>query len=400
MSGVGQGDGELGRGDVGGVDVGSVDMNVLAYVHLRNIHHSTGAGRVARNLTEALSLQPRVNVRVLADRADHARLPADIGAPWSAFSYAFFDADTSRQQASWVLLRRPTAQHYWPEADITFCTGESFVPKGRSRLAVTTHDAAYFEASVHEAGLAAWQQRWKWKYLYSVLASQADMVHTVSAFSAERLGHFFPALRPRIRVVHNGVTASFFEPPPPETRAFLARHGIEGRRYIHVPGGLNFRKNAPLILAAWPLINRAAPDVLLAISGHVAPAYREAAARLGPSVRLLGFTSDDELKRVYRDAELTWFPSRYEGFGIPVLESMACGAPVISSNVSAIPEIAQGKAVLLPVDSVTAHRDAVVDLLADPARRAGMRADGRIHAAQFTWPRAARQLSQLFRELL
>ena len=376
------------------------DMNVLAYVHLRNIHRSTGAGRVARNLTEALSAQPGVHVRILADRADHARLPVDIGAPWDGFRYAFFDSETSIQQARWLLLRRPKTQCYWDDAHVIFCTAESFVPKGRARLAVTAHDAAYFETGVHEGGGTTWTQRWKWRALYSVLASQADMIHTVSAFSADRLGHFFPALRPRIRVVHNAVTSTFFEPPPPATRDFLVRHGIHDRPYVHLPGGLNFRKNASLILEAWPLIARDAPGLILAVTGHVGPAYRATAERLGTSIRLLGFTTDDELKRVYHDAQLTWFPSRYEGFGLPVLESMACGAPVISSDNSAIPEIARGKAILLPMDSVNAHRDAVLGLLRDSRQREVMGREGLAHAAQFTWSRSGQQLSHLFRELL
>jgi glycosyltransferase involved in cell wall biosynthesis len=378
-------------------------VNVLAYVHLRNIHRSTGAGRVARNLVEALHGQHDVNVRVLADRGDHARLPADIGAPWNALPYVFFDSETSSQQARWLLLRRPHAQHYWPAADIMFCTAESFVPNGRARLAVTAHDAAYFEPDVHAPTLATWTQRWKWKALYRVLAARADMIHTVSAFSADRLGHFFPTLRPRIRVVHNAITSTFFQPPLPQTREFLLRHGLLDRRYVHLPGGLSVRKNAALILETWPQIVREFPDAILAISGHVGPAYREAAEGLGPAVRLLGFTTDEELKRVYHEAQLTWFPSRYEGFGLPVLESMACGAPVVSSNTSAIPEIAQGNAVLLPIDRndvQQAHRDAIVDLLRDERRRAVMRADGLAHAARFTWPRAAQQLSHLFNELL
>jgi glycosyltransferase involved in cell wall biosynthesis len=375
-------------------------MNVLAYVHLRNIHHSTGAGRVARNLTEALRERREVNVRVLADRGDHARLPADIGAPWDTLPYVFFDHGTSRQQAQWMLLRRPHAQHYWPEAEIVFCTAESFVPKGRARLAVTAHDAAYFERDVHPSTMATRMQRWKWKLLYSILASQADMIHTVSAFSADRLSHFFPALRSRMRVVHNAVTSTFFDPPPPETREFLVRHQLHNRPYIHLPGGLSPRKNASLILEVWPLVSREAPDLVLAISGHVGSSYRAAAERLGPSVRFLGFTTDAELKRVYHDAQLTWFPSRYEGFGLPVLESMACGAPVVSSNVSAIPEIAQDKAVLLPIDSVNAHRDTLLDLIRDRRQRAAMRAEGSAHAAHFTWPRAAHHLSQAFGDLL
>lgn len=375
-------------------------MNVLAFVHLRNIHASTGAGRVARNLVEALHKQADVNVRVLADRGDHARLPNDIGSPWNALPYVLFDRETSRQQARWLLLRRPHAQHYWPAAEITFCTAESFVPKGRTRLVVTAHDAAYFERDVHASSLATHKQRWKWSVLYSVLASRADMIHTVSAFSADRLSHFFPALRSRIRVVHNAVTSNFFQPPLPQTRDFLVRHDLHRRPYVHLPGGLSVRKNASLILDVWPRIVREIPDAVLAISGHINAAYRSAAERLGPSVRLLGFTTDEELKRVYHDAQLTWFPSRYEGFGLPVLESMACGAPVVSSNTSAIPEIAQGHAILLPTDAVDAHRDAVLDLLRDDRQRAAMRADGLAHAAHFTWPRAAQQLSHLFGQLL
>ena len=375
-------------------------MNVLAYVHLRNIYRSTGAGRVARNLVEGLSATRHINVRVLADRGDHAQLPSDIGAPWDAMPYVFFEKETSLQQARWLLTRRPHAQRYWPDADIMFCTAESFVPKGRARLAVTAHDAAYFEPDVHARAMTTWTQRWKWKVLYRILASQADMIHTVSAFSADRLGHYFPALRSRIRVVHNAVTSTFFEPPPPETRDFLMRHRLLDRPYVHVPGGLSVRKNADLILEVWPLVAREVPDAVLAISGHVGEPYRAAAARLGDSVRLLGFTTDDELKRVYHEAQLTWFPSRYEGFGLPILESMACGAPVISTNVSAIPEIAGGKARLLPLDSVDAHRDAVIDLLRDARQRALMRREGLAHAAGFTWPRAAQRLSHLFEQLL
>lgn len=375
-------------------------MNVLAYVHLRNIHHATGAGRVARNLSESLGAQPGVALRLLADRGDHTRLPAAIGPPWNTGPYAFFDADTSRQQARWFLLRRPHAQHYWPDAQIVFCTAESFVPKGSARLAVTAHDAAYFEPNVHAPSFATWKQRTKWRALYAVLASQADMIHTVSGFSADRLARFFPSLRGRIRVVHNAVTETFFQPPPPETREIIQRHGLLGRPYIHLPGGLSLRKNAPLVLETWPLIVKEMPDLVLAISGHIDASYRLAAERLGSSIRLLGFTTDDELKRVYHEAMLTWFPSRYEGFGLPILESMACGTPVVSSDSSAIPEIASGKALLLPADSGRAHRDAILDLLGDTRRRDAMRAAGMAHAAQFTWLRSAVRLSQLFRELL
>jgi hypothetical protein len=98
-------------------------INLLSYVHLRNIHASTGAGRVARQLTEHLALREDVNLRILADAADHAKIVPLAGAPWDRFDYCFFASETSRQQARWFAFDRPRAESYWPEAQVVFCTG-------------------------------------------------------------------------------------------------------------------------------------------------------------------------------------------------------------------------------------------------------------------------------------
>ncbi|HMJ61214.1 MAG TPA: hypothetical protein VK493_05595, partial [Bryobacteraceae bacterium] len=103
-------------------------INLLAYVHLRNIYGSTGAGRVARQLTEHLALRDDVNLRILADPADHAKIVPLVGSPWDRFDYCFFSSETSRQQAKWFAFDRPRAESYWPEAQIMFCTAESYVP--------------------------------------------------------------------------------------------------------------------------------------------------------------------------------------------------------------------------------------------------------------------------------
>src|SRR5690349_13980723 len=144
-------------------------MNLLAYVHLRNVFKSTGAGRVARNIVEALAGDSRVELRILADQSDHRRMLTHVGRPWTDFSYVYIERETSSQQARWIFLRRPTANFYWRDAQIVYCTGESYVPKGTARLAVTAHDTAFFENDVHEPGIATLKQRWKWKYLYRLL---------------------------------------------------------------------------------------------------------------------------------------------------------------------------------------------------------------------------------------
>lgn len=383
---------------------GSLDdiktLNVLAYIHLRNIHRSTGAGRTARQIAEHLSVLPDLDLQILADRRDMAATLPLVGLPWSNFEYKTFGADTSRQQARWFLLDQPKAESFWPEADVMYCMAESYVPVGRAALVTTMHDAAYFETGAHARNAAYWKTRLKWELLYRKLARRVDMFHTVSHFSAERLSHFFPAMRDRIRVVHNGVTPHFFAPVTELGTQYLKEAGLESQSYVLVPGGLHFRKNADLILAAIPSLLARFPHLVIAIVNHTNPEYAERAKALGPAVRLLGFVSDDALHALYTSAAVVWFPSRYEGFGLPVVEAMACGAPVVASNSSSIPEIAGDAALLADPSLPQAHVDAISSLLTDEKSREQFAAAGRLRASAFTWTSTATQLKQHFDSLL
>ena len=376
-------------------------LRLLAYVHLRNIHGSTGAGRVARQMVEHLALRSDVDLEILADAADHARVLPLVGEPWTSFRYRTFAPDTSRQQARWFLLNRPSAERFWPEAEVVYCTAESFVPVRRARLAVTVHDAAFFEHGAHRPSRAFLAQRLKWTLLFNRLARRADLIHTVSAFSAGRIAHFFPALASRLRVVPNAVTPRFFAPVTGEGSAALATTGLgaDGRPFVLIPGGLHFRKNADLILAALPNLLALEPGLTVVIVNHSDPAYRAQAEALGPRVRLLGFVSDALLHALYAAAAAVWFPSRYEGFGLPVLEAMAAGAPVIASNASSLPEIAGDDALLLDPARPGDHLDALCHVLHHAPTADRLRRSGRARAQSFTWAASAAQLKRCFDDL-
>lgn len=375
-------------------------LNLLAYVHLRNIYGSTGAGRVARQLVEHLSEQPGMNLRVLADPADYRQIAPLVGAPWSTYRYCFLANETSRQQARWFLLGSPQAEQYWPEADVVYCTAESYVPARRSRLAVTLHDAAYFERDAHRADAARWKQRLKWRLLYRTLAKNADMFHTVSQFSAERLAHFFPAIRSRLRVVPNAVSPRFFEPVSAEGEQYLAEQNLTGRPFLLLPRGLAHRKNADLVLRCWPILRRLHPELMLVITSHCDEPFRARAQALGDSVRLTGFVSDEALCSLYHAASVVWFPSLYEGFGLPVIEAMACGTPVVASNNSSLPEVAGDAGTLVSPHRDEEHIDAIDALLTSITLRAQLGARGRMRAGQFTWQRSAGLLRRYFAELI
>ncbi len=377
-------------------------MRVLAYVHLRNIHGSTGAGRVARQLTEHLAIRSDIELRILADATDRARVVPLAGKPWDGFTYRTFAADTSQQQALWLALHRPKAERFWPEAEIVFCTAESYVPARSARLVVTLHDAAYFEpaADAHTRGMAFWKQSLKWRFLFRTLSREADLFHTVSQFSADRLAHFFPAIRSRLRVVPNAVSPHFFQPILPAGLAYLLKQGLHNRRFALVPGGLHYRKNAELILEAAPGLLAQFPDLTLAVVNHSDPCYAARAARLGPRFRTLGFVSDDALRALYGAAAVVWFPSRYEGFGLPVVEAMACGTPVVASRASSLPEVAGDAALLADPSKADEHADALGMVLTDTRAAAELAARGRGHAAGFTWTRSAELLAGHFKTLL
>ena len=371
-------------------------MNILAYVQLRNIYGSTGHGRFARQITEHMAQTAEDQLHILADPIDHQRIVHKVGAPWDEFPYHFFDKETSTQQARWALTDNPTAEHYWPEAQIVYCAGESYVPTRKARLVVTLHDAALFEPGAHKQSWWLFKQKLKKRYLCHILSRKADIVHTISDFSAERIAHFFPAIAPRLRVVHLAAPPRFFQPVSVEGENFLRQNDLTARPFVLLPGGLHQRKNADLVLKAWPLIHQSHPDLDLVISGHNDSRYLPAADALGNSVKRTGFINDEALCSLYHAAQVVWFPSLCEGFGIPIVEAMACGTPVVTSNATSLPEVAGDAALLVSPKSLAEHVEAIDALLNDSRQREDLVMRGKNRAQQFTWPRTVAQLRKHF----
>ncbi|MDE1175580.1 MAG: glycosyltransferase family 1 protein [Edaphobacter sp.] len=375
-------------------------MDLLSYVHLRNIYRSTGVGRVARELTQNMARLPDVQARILVDRGDYDRVIAKVGKPWTGFEYRFMQHETSRQQAIWFLTNRPKAEDYWPDVEVVHCTAESYVPVRKARLAVSCHDAQHFEPGVHKLSPWLLRHRLKWKLLFDRLDREADMFHMISEFAAERTAHYFPTIASRLRVVPNAASESFFQPATEKGLQVLKQLGIEGRPFILAPGGLQHRKNAELILDAWPRIHERNAELILVVINWTDPVYQERADALGASCVLGGFQEEEELVALYRAAELVWFPTRYDGFGMPVIEAMASGTPVVSSNTSGIPEVAGSAALLLSPDRPDEHIDAICGLLEDTAAREDMTQRGMQRAQQYRWERSAESLAAHLRSLL
>jgi len=237
------------------------------------------------------------------------------------------------------------------------------------------------------------------------MTEHARKVITVSEHSAQDIVEVYGIPREKIVVIHNGVSCDFR--PVGDSVAFAdlrKRLLIPTERFILFAGGADPRKNHQTLVRAY---SRCAP----LLSSHSLIMMGDATHRFG-DIRETARTFDVENRTVctgplsletlcllYSNADLFVFPSLYEGFGMPVLEAMACGTPVITSRTTSLPEVAGDAAVLVNPEDVDELAEAMMRVLDDEILQSQLRSRGLERAKQFTWQRAARQTLAVYREV-
>ncbi len=206
-----------------------------------------------------------------------------------------------------------------------------------------------------------------------------------------------PARHPRVRRVYCGVAARYLEPAGPAARP------PDAPRQILYVGRADPYKNLQGLVRAFAGALPALPPCELVIAGSPDARYPEAPAlarELGieDRVRWTGYLSEAALLGAYRDADLLVLPSRYEGFGLPVVEAMASGTPVICSPCGSLPEIAGDAALLVDPDDIAGLSKAIVRVLDDPALANDLIRRGHEQARRFRWETTAEQMRQVYRE--
>jgi glycosyltransferase involved in cell wall biosynthesis len=229
----------------------------------------------------------------------------------------------------------------------------------------------------------------------------ASAVITISTCSLREAVRQYPSIEHKASVVFPGVPSGFQPVRDPDAlREIRARFSLPERFLLYV-GTIEPRKNLASLVDAFARLN--SPDLGLVIAGRTGwmsePFFEKVRALgLDHSIVFPGFVADEDLPALYSAADAFVFPSIYEGFGLPVLEAMACGAPVICSNSSSLPEVAGNAAILLPPRDVGAWAGAMTRLARDPALQSDLRERGLRQAALFTWHRAAEQTRVLLRD--
>ena len=237
--------------------------------------------------------------------------------------------------------------------------------------------------------------------------ARADRIVTDSFFSAAEIAAYYPQFAKKTRVVYCGVDHKRFHPitHPAVIRKVKHRHGIAGP-YLLYAGTLEPRKNLVRLIQAYRLLYRQQPQIpKLVLAGAKGWKYREifqAAKPLLPQGQILfaEYVPDEDLAAFYAGAECFVFPSLYEGFGLPPLEAMACGTPVMISRAASLPEICGSAALQCDPYSVKSIADAMDTLLHDAPLRQKLRRKGLARAARFTWEIAAMRLYAIDMQLL
>jgi glycosyltransferase involved in cell wall biosynthesis len=330
-----------------------------------------GRGRVVREL-----------LRAWAARNDEARFRLYCREPWEPLG----------ERLEWVTVpaRDPlwharTAHRANSECDV-FLSTNSYLTAWftRIRCAVIIHDLVTFLDGAQAQARAARIER---ATIRPALRRAAVLLCNSEATRTDLVAHF-PVAGTKARVVPFAADARFAAAA--RDPAVLARHGLD-RPYVLAVGTLEPRKNLERLIAAWEGLPDSHTLALVGPRGWDDERIVAAATRAG-DVRLLGRVSDDDLAALYAGAACFAYPSLYEGFGLPVLEAMAAGAPVLTSNVSSLPEVAGDGALLVDPRDTDAIREGLSRLLGDDALRARLRERGRARAAEFSWDRTAGEI--------
>lgn len=259
-------------------------------------------------------------------------------------------------------------------------------------VVLTIHDVSY----ARHPEWYPYRRDYLRRAFYRRSARAASWILTDSVFSAGEIHAAYGIPFERITVAPLGVSSDF-SPGGDASLPGELPAGVMPPFLLHV-GDLHERRNLPVVVealldarrhfGALPALSLVLAGVDRGVAGGLCAMAREAGAP--EAVVTLGVVAEPQLRMLYRSAAALVYPSRYEGFGLPVLEAMACGTPVIGSRAASIPEVLGDAGILVPPDDVPGWTEAIVTVVNDEHRRGALRAAGLARASEFTWTRTAR----------
>ena len=370
-------------------------MRVCIHADPARLRVTSGVPRHITEVVHRLLGDARLEASLFTNEREAGEAFATLGPRWSRAQRQTYSTSTHALSTRWALLNGPSFERLGGDADCLYLPADGYIPTDRARLAVTIHDVYKLERPV--SGENLWlhlRDQMKYRLIYSRVAANADRILTVSKFSADRIMHFLGVPGKRITIVYNGVSSDFFGPNVETFRSVAARVRLPAQDYFVYVGGLKAKKNGCGIIGAWKRFEGRHPNCHLVVLGHHDPqllrmAQRELRRALFPE-RL----SDAEMAVLLRESRGLFFPSRYEGFGIPILEAFAAGTLVVASDIPPLREV--GGNIPIYVDPFSAESMCVglercMSMGDERAQRIGQ---GVRVASSYTWDACAERVRE------
>ncbi len=267
---------------------------------------------------------------------------------------------------------------------------------------MSVHDVSYLEYPEYFTRFRAMQLR----YTVKRTVQLATRVFTPSEFSRQSVIKAYGLRDDKVLVMHNAVSSSFRPVPRETSMRWVQAHLGYSFPFVLSVGDLQPRKNFLRLMRAFEEVLRSHPNlphhlVLVGKETWYSDTVRSAAAKspVAERIHFAGFVEDDELLRLYGACDVFVYPSLYEGFGVPILEAMACGRAVACANTSAMPEVADSAALLFDPHSVSEMSRAIRDLMVDSELRTRMERLGLHRATLFSWEKTARKTLDVYYEI-
>ena len=362
-----------------------------------------GIGRYTRELVRALVATDQENEYRFFSAKPIAKPPVENPVPQASnTSYHPSPLNERWLYRLWYRAQLPIPVQ-WTMGKLDLFHSPDFVlppTSGKIPTLLTVHDLSFvFFPDVYPKPLVA--------YLNKVVprsVKKASHILADSQATKEDLIRVYGVTEDKITVLYSGADKRF-QPVTDgsKIRAVRQKHNLVNTPYILSVGTVQPRKNYQMLIRAFAPVAQHHPHNLI-ISGGKGWLYDEMMAEvekqgLNGRVHFIGFVDDEDLPTLYSEATLFVMPSIYEGFGIPILEAMGCGTPVISSNVSSLPEVTGDASVLLPPDNQLAWTEAIENLLQNPAQREALVKLGFAQTKKFSWQKSAKQLLQIYNAL-
>ena len=376
-----------------------------------------GFGRFTRELLEAMLAIDKKNEYLFfidKDTAAGDRMPEKVRtivAPTLVSPTEAASAEGRRSLRDLWALSRQVMKH--PLDLFFFPAVYSYFPIfNRTKIVVTIHDVI----ADHHPDLVFPNRKLKlfWKLKQNMAIRQADLILTVSENARQQIVEYFKIPESRVRAISEAARAVFAVLPQDEEMAtVLRRYQLDSRkRFLLYVGGISPHKNLQALVAAFHQLisdSRFADVRLMLVGDYKNDSFFSAYSslknyidqlHLGERVIFTGFIADMDLACLYNSATLLVLPSLEEGFGLPAIEAMACGTPVVSSDRGSLPEVlGEAGQFFDPLDTKM-MADALRRVLSDDDLRQEMRAAGLVRARQFTWNKAAKDTLAIFDEVL